>query len=235
MFSQSPESALEAGLSSRPLYVFFVVDASNSMRENQKIETLNRAIREAIFELKNSADDHPNITILVRSMVFADQARWRGEWQSVDFFQWEDVKPEGKTAMGAAMLLLAQELRSPPMPQHILPPVVILLSDGEPTDDYDAGLSVFEKSEFADKAVRLSIAIGNMANIEKLKAFMSPQFQSQGVLLASNSRQLVDHVKWASVAASTVAIRGAAPLREQLWAPPAPPVEHKDGWVDFDE
>ena len=46
------------------------------------------------------------------------------------------------------------------MPGRHLPPVVVLASDGYPSDDFEAGLDAFFKAEHAAAAIRLAIAIG---------------------------------------------------------------------------
>jgi len=40
-----------------------------------------------------------------------------------------------------ALRLASEELAIPPMPGRALPPVIVLTSDGRPTDDFDAGLN----------------------------------------------------------------------------------------------
>ena len=42
--------------------------------------------------------------------------------------------------MGKALSMVADELKIPPMTPRALPPVLVLISDGQPTDDFDSGL-----------------------------------------------------------------------------------------------
>src|ERR671915_110041 len=39
-----------------------------------------------------------------------------------------------------ALSMVAEQLRIPPMVERALPPVLVLISDGQPTDDYASGL-----------------------------------------------------------------------------------------------
>jgi len=50
------------------------------------------------------------------------------------------------TGMGKALIELSKSLDMPPMPKRGLPPVIVFVSDGQPTDDFDAGLeALFSK------------------------------------------------------------------------------------------
>jgi uncharacterized protein YegL len=43
------------------------------------------------------------------------------------------------------------------MEQRALPPVLVLISDGQPTDDFEAGLATLMAEPWARKAVRLAV------------------------------------------------------------------------------
>ena len=49
--------------------------------------------------------------------------------------EWQDLQAGGITAMGEALELVGAALQSPPMEERALPPVLVLISDGQPTDD----------------------------------------------------------------------------------------------------
>ncbi len=51
------------------------------------------------------------------------------------------------------------------MEERALPPVLVLISDGQPTDDFDTGLSTLMRQPWAQKAVRLAIAMGHDADL----------------------------------------------------------------------
>jgi Mg-chelatase subunit ChlD len=44
------------------------------------------------------------------------------------------------TDMGRALELVSDTLKTPPMPERALPPVLVLISDGQPTDAFETGL-----------------------------------------------------------------------------------------------
>ena len=81
----------------------------------------------------------------MRVLSFSDQARWHlAAPTPVEQVLplWTDLQASGLTYMGAALRELASVLRTPPMEQRALPPVLVLVSDGAPTDDFTAGLRV---------------------------------------------------------------------------------------------
>jgi len=165
-------------LSRRPLHFIYLCDCSGSMRANGKMQALNQAIRQSLPEMVQVSQQNPEAQILVRVLRFADQAQWHlGTPTPVEQVlpQWSDLQAGGLTAMGEAMRQLAAVLRTPPMEQRALPPVLVLISDGAPTDDVHGGLKTLMAEPWAVKAVRLSIAIGHDADLEVLQQFIGPE------------------------------------------------------------
>ena len=188
-------------LASRPLHFFWIVDCSGSMY-GDKIGAVNHAIQSAIPDMADSARDNPNAQLMVRTLKFSSGANWVNS-QPVDIedFTWNDLDAGGITDMGKAFNLLAAQLTIPPMSDRALPPVLVLLSDGQPTDDYKTGLDNLMKLPWAKKAVRIAIAIGQDADDEVLLEFTGNR---ELVLQANNATMLTKMIKWASTAASMV-------------------------------
>jgi uncharacterized protein YegL len=162
-------------LSNRPLHFFYLCDCSGSMAAQGKMQSLNQAIRQSLPGMARVARDNPEARVLVRAVAFSDQARWHiAEPTPVDGLQWRDLEPRGVTAMGAALQLVAEQLHTPPMEERALPPVLVLISDGQPTDDFEAGLAWLMREPWAQKAVRLAIALGHDADLEVLQQFIGP-------------------------------------------------------------
>jgi uncharacterized protein YegL len=96
--------------------------------------------------------------------------------------------------MGDALGKLADQLKMPPMPQAGLPPVLVLVSDGQPTDDFAGGLRKLNSEPWANRAVRVAIAIGKDADVDVLRQFTGPEYP---VLAANNADQLIGFIRWA--------------------------------------
>lgn len=184
-------------LASRPLHFIWIADCSGSMGIDGKIQALNNAIREAIPHMQQVAAENPNAQVLVRALAFSNGARWHVSQPSpIAEFRWNDLKAEGVTDMGKALTMLADQLSPDNMPGRALPPVLVLISDGQPTDNFDAGLKTLLDQPWGKKAVRIAIAIGEDADTDVLQKFIGhPEFKP---LQANNAETLVRYIKWAS-------------------------------------
>lgn len=193
-----------ARLSGRPLHFIFVIDASGSMGVDGKIQSLNNAIREAIPHLREVAAQNPFANVLVRALVFSTGTRWHIEHPTpVELVSWSDVSPGGYTDFGAALHEIAAVLQMPPMEQRAFPPVVVVISDGQSTDDFETGLDALMAEPWGRRAVRLAIAIGRDADLEMLQAFIdNPAVKP---FSARDPDQLAYLVRFVSTAASRLA------------------------------
>ncbi len=192
-------------LATRPLDFIFVVDTSASMSSGGKIEALNEAILNAIPFMRDVADENPNATIRVRVLDFSTGARWHvKEPTPVSDFEWVDLKASGVTDMGEAFDMLSEVLDVKNMPERALPPVLVLISDGQPTDDYKPKLEKLLSMPWGVKSVKLAIGIGSSVNERVLNSFINND--SIDIMKAHNSHKLVEYIKWAS----TVVLQAAS-------------------------
>jgi uncharacterized protein YegL len=169
------------------------------MSINGKIQALNTAIREAIPHMQDVADENPNTQVLVRALKFSNGAQWHiSQPTPIADFKWTDLTTSGLTDMGKALMMIAKQLKIPPMTDRALPPVLVLISDGQPTDDFEAGLAALMDLPWGKKAVRIAIAVGEDADQETLQQFIG--HTEIKPLQANNAEQLVKYIKWVSTA-----------------------------------
>ena len=188
-------------LASRPLHFFWVVDCSGSMY-GEKIGAVNNAIQSVIPDMRDAAESNPNASLLIRTLEFSSGASWKtSNPVPVEDFIWEELEAEGVTDMGKAFELLSEQLAIPPMPERALPPVIVLLSDGQPTDNYKKSLDKLLHLPWGKKAVKIAIAIGQDADEDVLLEFAG---NKELVLNANNADVLTRLIKWASTQASEV-------------------------------
>jgi uncharacterized protein YegL len=186
------------GLARRQLHVILALDCSGSMR-GDRIASLNYAMRTTLPELRKVAEENPEIDVRLRVLRFADEATWHiADAVAVADARWDDIAAGGETNMGAAFRQMADALSAERMPGRQLPPVLVVASDGYPTDDFEAGLEALFASTQAQNAIRLAIAIGSEADLEVLERFI----RHPGIkpLRANNASDLVRHIKWAATA-----------------------------------
>ena len=197
-------------LASRPLHFFWVVDCSGSMYSEGKIGIVNNTIQECIPEMASAAENNPNAQLLIRALQFSTGASWlTSNPVPVEDYTWAPLEANGVTEMGKAFDLIAAQLSIPPMPDRALPPVIVLLSDGQPTDNYKIGLEKLKKLPWFRKAVKIAISIGSDADDDVLVDFTGNR---ELVLQANNPTALVKMIKWASTTASMVSAPSSKPL-----------------------
>lgn len=188
-------------LASRPLHFFWIVDCSGSMY-GEKIGTVNHAIQSTIPDMVSAAENNPNAQLMIRTLKFSTGASWVTSTPvNVEDFAWDDLEADGVTDLGKAFELLSAQLTIPPMSDRALPPVLVLLSDGQPTDDYKKALEDLKKLPWGKKAVKIAISIGQDADDGVLEEFTG---NKELVLQANNAAVLTKMIKWASTAASLV-------------------------------
>lgn len=196
-------------LANRPLHFFWMVDCSSSMA-GDRIGAVNHAIQECIEPMREEAAGNPNAQLYIHTLKFASGASWvTAEPVPIEEFAWEDVEANGITDMGKAFELLAGQLSMPPMPDRSLPPVIVLLTDGYPTDDWKRPLEKLLKMPWGKKAVKVAIAIGKDAERSVLEAFTG---NPEAVLDAGNPEVLTHFIKWASTVASAVSNPTSNPM-----------------------
>lgn len=180
----------------RQLHFIWLLDVSGSMNADGKIQALNVAIHETIPQLQAAARSNPNIEVLVRAVIFSNGARWHIEEPvPVAHLRWTNLTAQGHTDLGEALKLVAEALKVPPMPERAVSPVLVLVTDGFHTDDFDAGLAALSAERWGREAVRLAIAIGRDVDIAALKKFQGHDAEP---LQADNPESLVQQIRWAS-------------------------------------
>jgi uncharacterized protein YegL len=222
-------------IAARPLEFIWLLDISGSM-QGEKIQSLNFAIREAIPEMQKVAQDNVSAEIFVRSIVFADPARWHMPTRvPIEDFKWKDVTIDGATGMGSAFDLLSEALDIKNMSQRGLPPVLVLVTDGAPTDDAKTSLRRLLEKPWAKKAVKIGIAIGDDADENIIREFINnPELQP---LKAHSAGQIVQYIKWASTqvlaSASSTKSSGSSSSSQKgnVELPPVPvDLDVEDAW-----
>lgn len=212
----------------RPLHFIWVLDCSGSM-EGTKIQSLNFAIQECIPAMREAALENHQAKLMVRCVTFADTARWHVEVPTpVADFEWRPVAAGGQTYMGEAMRLLADGLTDQAMGERGLTPVIVLVTDGHPTDSFTKGFDKLMARPWGKKALRLAIAIGDDADTAVLRQFIANPELSP--LRADNAPTLAAYMRWVSTVVvrnvsqpvSMVAAKGVLAVGAVIGPAPAP-------------
>lgn len=158
----------------RTLPIIILADCSGSMDENGKIQSLNTAIREMIEELNHQQTD-ADVEIKL-SVIQFDGNGANVIHAAVDLgqFIWKDLSAFGGTPMGEAFSeTLSLVENTDIIPKNAYAPMIILVSDGLPTDLWDEPLANLINNTHIKKGKRFAMAIGPDADDNVLQEFSS--------------------------------------------------------------
>ena len=126
----------------KSMTIFFLIDVSGSMK-GTKIGSLNSTMEELLPSLIGVGEASTDVKIAV--MKFSTQVEWvTPEPVRIEDYQyWNRLEAEGLTFMGDAFMELSRKLSRSSFlssPSLSFAPVIFLLSDGSPNDDWKKGL-----------------------------------------------------------------------------------------------
>ncbi len=195
----------------RVMPLFFLVDTSGSM-EGAKIASLNTAVREALNDVGVISHNNSDAQIKVAVLEFSSGVDWMyPQPMDSESFVWQDLEAGGLTSFGEALRELNQKLSKSngfmSEPTGTRAPAIILLSDGEPTDEYKHALEAIKGNPWFKVAVKVAIAIGDDADRSILAEFTG---NIEAVITVHNVDQLKKIIHTVSVTASMVASQSAS-------------------------
>lgn len=156
----------------RPLPVIVLADTSGSMSENGKIEALNQSLKEMIQTFATESRVRAEIQV---GVITFGGATAEVHLPLTPAHQIIDTKPmgaKGSTPMGQAFDAVRSLLEDRQLiPSRAYRPVLILVSDGLPTDDWERPFTELQTAERAQKATRFAMAIGSDADEAMLAQF----------------------------------------------------------------
>ncbi|GHU64751.1 hypothetical protein AGMMS49983_11160 [Clostridia bacterium] len=158
----------------KTMVLFFVVDTSGSM-SGAKIGAANTAIEEVLPEIADLSAGNADAEIKIALLTFSSGAVWQTPAPiPAAHFYFSSLSAGGLTDLGQCCEMLNEKLsRNAFMNDTVgsYAPVIFLLSDGAPTDDYQAGLGKLWQNKWFKAAIRVAIAIGSDANETVLEEF----------------------------------------------------------------
>lgn len=189
--------------SKKSMSIFFLIDTSGSM-SGTKIGTVNSTMEELLPELIGVGGAETDVSIAV--MQFSTDCKWiTSEPKRVEEYQqWRRLDANGLTALGAACKELSSKLsRSAFMskPSLSYAPVIFLMSDGAPTDDFRAGLNVLKKNNWFKYGLKIAVGIGSGPDMDVLREFTGCD---ELTVQAHGAKQLRDLITLLAVTSSQI-------------------------------
>ena len=152
------------------LNFIFIVDSSESMLNNNKIDAVNRAIKATILKLHeyqlNYAQEYD---LKIAIMKFDENAVFIVEPTSIVNFNYNRISTNCKKAFfSQALELLNNKLSRKAYMQHygkIGKPSIVLLTDGEfaESDDYNSAINSLHNNGWFEASERKVVLVGNDA------------------------------------------------------------------------
>lgn len=185
--------------------LFYLVDTSGSM-SGAKIGALNTAVRETLPIIEEISKSNSDSKIKIAVLEFSSGCEWMYPApQEIESFEWRDLQAGGLTSLGEAYDNLNQQLSH----SHgfmmeatgSFAPVIILLSDGAPTDHPEHALDKLRTNNWFKVATKVAIAIGDDCIKSTLIDFTG---NDEAVLTVHNVDELKKIIRMVSVTASRV-------------------------------
>ncbi len=156
--------------------LLLVLDCSGSMQDDNKIALLNDGLKTLESELKKDPIAARCGRVLVISFGGDNNVELMGDWTDAMDFTPPTLMAGGMTPMGAAMRCALDEIEAQKTQMRSAGvsykrPIVMLLSDGEPTDEWQQVAAECKAAEAAHKVNIMAIGVGNEARRDILGAF----------------------------------------------------------------
>lgn len=197
----------------KSMTIFFLIDVSGSMK-GTKIGSLNGTMEELLPSLIGVGEASTDVKIAV--MKFSTDVEWvTPEPVRIEDYQyWNRLEAEGLTFMGDAFLELSKKLSRSSFlnsPSISFAPVIFLLSDGSPNDDWRKGLEILKENKWFRHGLKIALGIGSKVNMDVLRAFTG---NDELAVQAKTAEQLRELIKLLAVTSSQIGSRSLALVEE---------------------
>ena len=205
----------------RRLPVYLLLDTSGSMN-GEPIEAVKNGIQVMLGSLRQNPQAIETACLSI--ITFDSSAKQIIPLTDLASFQMVDIKASGTTALGEALQLVStcidrEVTKTTPEQKGDWKPLVFIMTDGIPTDNWQAGLSEFKKRK---TAFTVACAAGGSADTSILK-----QISENVVSLDTDTQSISKFFLWvtASIGTSSTKVETSGKEVTGLNELPPPPKE----------
>ena len=182
----------------RRLPVYLVLDTSGSMT-GEPIAAVETGVQTLVSALRQ--DPYALETAYLSVITFDSSAKQIVPLTELTAFQMPSIRAGGSTALGDALSMLAKKIDSEVTKTTAevkgdWKPLIFIMTDGGPTDDWQKGLTEFRKRKVG---MVVACAAGQSANTSVLKQITESVVQ----LDTADSATIKAFFKWVSASVST--------------------------------
>ncbi len=175
----------------KPMPVILLLDVSGSM-SGSRIDDLNIAVYDMLKSFTTT-----EVKIQVSIITFGAEVKLIMQQQDAHaaLTNWSNLSASGMTPLGTALTLAKDMVEDKEIvPSRCYRPLVVLVSDGEPTDSWEKPLQHFVSEGRSQKCDRMAMGIGADFNSNILSKFIAGASQTK-VFTAANATQIKDFFK----------------------------------------
>ena len=155
----------------KPTPVVLLLDVSSSM-SGEKIDNLNKAVEDMLGAF--AQEEKMETEILVSVITFGNQVDLHVPYTKASQVQWQALQADGMTPMGTALKMAKAMIDDKnTTPSRAYRPTIVLVSDGQPNDDWEKPLEDFISKGRSSKCFCVAMAIGRDADKDVLRQFIS--------------------------------------------------------------
>lgn len=176
--------------------LYLLCDVSGSMH-GVRLIALNRALNHALTHIQRSVQSR-KVRVYVNALCYSTYAKWYCNDVLLEQCYWQPIEQaQGISQLGQAFKLLASRFKTLADSPFDSTNIVLLFTDGKPTDAYQSSLQQLLQTRIGQNTIRLGFGLGSDTDLECLQAFQGTSVVPVFTRLAPFKHQLTHSLEHA--------------------------------------